>query len=238
MAISPKDEYIGKIDNSDPVGYPEGKAQNITTPGDQTGTPLEAKWVNDWFGFVQAIMDDVGTVPSGTPEKVGASQVLDAIKDVAASFGGSIGTVAAWTTGSVPIGHLECDGSAVSRTTYSGLFAEISTIYGIGDGATTFNLPDYRGEFLRGFDNGAGNDPDSGSRTDAGGGNVGDNIGTKQLDDLESHVHNLQFQETNKTSGGADCSDVVDSGSNKDTDATGGNETRPRNVYVMYIIKH
>lgn len=44
-------------------------------------------------------------------------------------------------------GRLKCDGSAVSRSTYADLFAEIGTEYGAGDGTTTFNLPDYRGAF-------------------------------------------------------------------------------------------
>lgn len=50
-----------------------------------------------------------------------------------------------------PDGWLLCDGSAVSRTTYSFLFAAIGTSYGSGDGSTTFNVPDYRWTFLRGF---------------------------------------------------------------------------------------
>lgn len=49
-----------------------------------------------------------------------------------------------------PDGWLLCDGSAVSRTTYSFLFAAIGTSYGSGDGSTTFNVPDYRWTFLRG----------------------------------------------------------------------------------------
>lgn len=46
----------------------------------------------------------------------------------------------------IPTGWLACDGSAVSRTTYARLFAEIGTSYGIGNGTTTFNLPDFRGK--------------------------------------------------------------------------------------------
>lgn len=51
------------------------------------------------------------------------------------------GEVRLWTTSSPPTGWLMCDGSAVSRTTYSALFAVISTTFGVGDGSTTFNLP-------------------------------------------------------------------------------------------------
>ena len=51
---------------------------------------------------------------------------------------------------SAPSGYLLCDGSAVSRTTYAGLFAILSTVYGVGDGSTTFNLPDLRQRFPMG----------------------------------------------------------------------------------------
>ena len=56
----------------------------------------------------------------------------------------------------VPTGWLRCDGSAVSRTTYSALFSAISTAFGAGDGSTTFNLPDYRGRVPIGSGAGAG----------------------------------------------------------------------------------
>jgi len=56
--------------------------------------------------------------------------------------GTATGTILSWSDSSIPSGFLECDGTAVSRTTYADLFAVISTTYGVGDGATTFNLPD------------------------------------------------------------------------------------------------
>lgn len=58
-----------------------------------------------------------------------------------------------------PSGYLKANGAAVSRTTYSRLFAVISTYYGAGDGVSTFNLPDLRGEFPRGWDDNRGVDP-------------------------------------------------------------------------------
>lgn len=88
-----------------------------------------------------------------------------------------------------PTGYLVCDGSAVSRTTYADLFAILGTTYGAGDGSTTFNLPDYRGQFLRGLDSGSNNDPDASSRLDRGDGITGDNVGTIQNDALSSHLH-------------------------------------------------
>lgn len=75
MAINPETQYPGKIAPSTP-DYPYGAARNVTIPGDGTGTPWEAALVNDILGWQQALLDDAGVVPSGTPEKVGASQYI------------------------------------------------------------------------------------------------------------------------------------------------------------------
>lgn len=80
-----------------------------------------------------------------------------------------------------PQGWLLCDGSAVSRTTYACLYSVLGDIHGSGDGTSTFNLPDYRGRFQRGVDDGSGRDPDAGSRTPANpGGLSGDRVGSVQ----------------------------------------------------------
>ena len=63
-----------------------------------------------------------------------------------------VGEVTMWTTNTAPTGWLVCDGSAISRTTYSGLFAVIGTVYGAGDGSTTFNLPNLKGRVVVGRD--------------------------------------------------------------------------------------
>jgi len=80
------------------------------------------------------------------------------------------GTVIWRAVNNIPNGYLECNGAELSRTTYSDLFGEIGTVFGSGDGSTTFNLPDLRGEFVRGFDNGRGVDSgrDFGSWQDFG----------------------------------------------------------------------
>lgn len=111
-----------------------------------------------------------------------------------------VGTVLPWPTATLPAGYLDCDGGAVSRTTYAELFAAIGTSYGAGDGSTTFNKPDYRGEFLRGWANGSTNDPDRASRTNRGDGTTGDNPGTKQLSQNISHSHPASSSSTTSTS--------------------------------------
>lgn len=80
MAIDPSTRYGVQVDTStDPTGYPYGQARNITVGGDGTGTPFEKDHLNDLWGFEQALLDEAGITPSGTPDKVGASQYLDAL---------------------------------------------------------------------------------------------------------------------------------------------------------------
>ena len=78
MALIPKNTYPGQTSAADP-NYPQGKAQNITTPGDGTGTPLEEQWVNDLWGFLQDLLDRANITPDGNPDEVGASQYSDAL---------------------------------------------------------------------------------------------------------------------------------------------------------------
>jgi microcystin-dependent protein len=61
-----------------------------------------------------------------------------------------IGSIVLLASSTVPTGYLECNGAAISRTTYATLFAVLGTTWGAGDGSTTFNLPDLRGEFIKG----------------------------------------------------------------------------------------
>lgn len=63
----------------------------------------------------------------------------------------SPGIILLYGAAAAPTGWLLCDGSAVSRTTYASLFAVIGTTYGIGDGSTTFNVPNLKGKFPVGF---------------------------------------------------------------------------------------
>lgn len=62
------------------------------------------------------------------------------------------GEIRIWSTTSAPSGWFLCDGSAISRTTYSELFAIIGTTYGTGDGSTTFNIPNLKGRAIVGKD--------------------------------------------------------------------------------------
>jgi len=81
MAIDPSVSYPGKI-GTPSADYPYGSAQNITSPGDGTGTPWEAALVNDIFGFQQELLSKSNITPTGNPEKVNASQYLDALRNI------------------------------------------------------------------------------------------------------------------------------------------------------------
>jgi phage-related tail fiber protein len=132
------------------------------------------------------------------------------------------GAVQVFAMSSAPTGWLSCDGNAVSRSTYSGLYSAIGTTYGSGDGSTTFNLPDLRGEFIRGWDAGRGVDS-------------GRSFGSFQADELKSHRHSIQHG----TSGwDAYTGYNIGTGGVDYTDYTGGAETRPRNIAMLYCIKY
>jgi hypothetical protein len=70
--------YPGRVITTDP-DYPQGKARNRVNPGDGTGTPWEEQLANDIIGWKQALVDETGITPSGVPDRVGASDILDGL---------------------------------------------------------------------------------------------------------------------------------------------------------------
>ena len=90
------------------------------------------------------------------------------------------GSVVQFARNTAPTGWLKANGAAVSRTTYATLFAAIGTTFGVGDGSTTFNLPDLRGEFLRNWDDGRGVD-------------TGRAFGSAQLDQMQKITGNTSL---------------------------------------------
>ena len=169
----------------------------------------------------------------------------------------------AFSINTAPSGWLKADGSAVSRTTFANLFAAIGVQFGTGNGSTTFNLPDLRGEFVRGWDDGRGADP---SRA----------FGDFQDSDNKSHTHNfsgsagtagnhghsfpLTAHDGGSSTIGGDqwhIEQFSGAGQGDETSVTnvtgaagnhshsvsgtvfaqGGNEARPRNISLLYCIK-
>lgn len=166
------------------------------------------------------------------------------------------GSIQACAAGTIPEGYLKCDGSIVNIADYPKLYAVIGTSWGYGNNdGLTFHLPDLRGRFLRGQDEGAGRDPDSASRTtNAAGGATGDNVGSVQDHEYLSHGHgsgnhrhNLSrpiFQSISpayehgysNVHGRPEGSTPIAYSGTISSNA-GGNEVRPRNANVMYCIK-
>lgn len=144
------------------------------------------------------------------------------------------GAVSAFAMTSVPSGWLECNGGAISREAYADLFNAIGTTWGFGDGVLTFNLPDLRGEFIRGFDNGRAVDS-------------GRSFASSQAYAVENHQHAVpsnRFWVTGAigSDGAVDASHIVSTldrtVANEDVQPYGGTETRPRNIAMMYCIKY
>jgi microcystin-dependent protein len=173
------------------------------------------------------------------PDRMDDTQLLQAIEALIAGggsggggvvAGSEIGSVSAFAMPTPPTGWLVCDGSAISRSEYADLFATIGTVWGAGDEVATFNLPDLRGEFVRGFDAGRGID-------------TGRAFASSQNDEFKLHDHTAIGASLNAgvpytTVGGEGIwpNGNVDPDRFK-TSEEGGNETRPRNVAMTYAIK-
>lgn len=155
-----------------------------------------------------------------------------------------VGSIIACARNTAPSGFLECSGAELSRTTYSNLFSEIGTTFGSGNGSTTFNIPNLRGEFIRGWDNGRGIDS-------------GRSFGSAQLDSIQnitgsSTVSNGWglFGNSDSPSGvfakGTWRSQVIQNVTATGYDLTfdasrvarTSTETRGRNIALMYCIKY
>ena len=168
------------------------------------------------------------------------------------------GTILTFGASTPPSGFLECNGSAISRSTYASLFSILSTTHGAGDGSSTFNIPDLRGQFVRGWDNSAGVDA---SRA----------FGSSQTDQNKNHTHTTDSQSLTgsvshlsgslannpgtasgiitklsptsaigaRSSGSANASGISIDATHSHTISSsgGGTEARPKNIALMYIIK-
>lgn len=197
----------------------------------QGSTPVECEVLN--------VIQGAGIWPDCEDK----TQLLQAIETLIAGggsggggvvAGSEIGSVSAFAMPTPPTGWLVCDGSAISRTEYADLFASIGTLWGHGNEVSTFNLPDLRGEFVRGFDDGRGVD-------------VGRVFGSAQAEMLKDHLHSFKWSNSavsrssdNLLTGGimTDSDAQIDGGTTFFSEESGGgDETRPRNIAMTYAIK-
>ena len=211
-------------------------AQGLADKADKA-TTLAGYGIAD--GVTQAAMSAaISNLVNGAPGELDTLRELATALGNDANFANNIaakidqaapaGSVAYIAGSAAPAGWLKANGAAVSRTTYAPLFAAIGTRYGAGDGSSTFNLPDLRGEFIRGWDDGRGVD-------------VGRAIGSHQLDALQQHTHKIatraQNNGGNAVARGEGGSWGAPSTEQVNTDARTAAETRPRNVALLAIIK-
>lgn len=162
----------------------------ILANGFSSGTAVSAQLNKVWRQssimaavLAQFIVDESGqdAQDDGTTATLLAN--LKAGINIMVSAGTSpAGSISFFARNSAPTGYLKANGAAISRTTYATLFTAIGTTFGVGDGSTTFNIPDLRGEFIRGWDDSRGVD-------------TGRSLGTNQLDALQNLTGQLSFQD-------------------------------------------
>ncbi len=218
----------------------QGGNRVLTVADAGAGKALDADLLDGQHGaYYLARTNGTGTQPISTVS--GLQAAIDAIHN-ALAINSPTGSITIWATETAPAGYLICNGAAVSRTTYAGLFAVLGGYYGAGNGSTTFNIPDLRGLFVRGKDNGRGLDPNR-------------LLGSYQDSDNKSHAHGVYdpghyhggVQNGTASTGRSTATDqppAVYSYGNTGWAATnigiyasGGDESRPRNVALNYIIK-
>ena len=143
------------------------------------------------------------------------------------------GAVMPFAMPTAPNGWLQANGQLVSRVTYATLFAAIGTYFGVGDGSTTFPVPDLRGYFVRAV----------GVNSD---GTTSGTFGTKQAESVGPHSHTLYLDSCTGTSSGGTNNSSPQSGSGTDQPYSStlaiaqstGTETRPKNIAMLYCIKY
>ncbi len=215
---------------SEPLSIPNNEELNtrLATTGNlgdaaqkTIGTGSDQVPTNGSLGT--AAQQDIGSGTDQVPDK----EILDS------RFGEGdnimVGAVVYFATTVTPSGYIKANGAAVSRTTYANLFARVGTFWGTGNGSTTFNVPDLRGEFIRTFDDGRGIDS-------------GRSFGSFQAEEFKSHTHPQRGSVVTTGSFTGYQMDLDNTNAtvsmNISTDAAGGEETRPRNIALAAYIKY
>lgn len=214
---------------------------NVTTYLVVPATP--GRWVilNDSTGSSSLFVKTASGTGAVATRGQATTLVCDGTNVRRLSAGDSVppGAISATVRTTSDDGYLLCDGTAISRTTYADLFSVCGTTFGVGDGSSTFALPDLRGYFIRGYDAGRRVDPDR-------------VFGTTQDDALQDMYGELHYitggsaatgvfgivaGSTNHISGdylGTDAVYAFDAANVART----ANETRPKNIALNYQIKY
>ena len=152
-----------------------------------------------------------------------------------------VGTIIPYAGTTIPSNYMKCEGQALSRIEYDILFSAIGTTYGVGDGSTTFNLPNLKGRIITGIDS---NDTDFDTLGETG----GEKTHTLTVDEIPSHAHE-QLAVSNPNSGGPGIRGTYNEQegtgmsrypTNTQTGTTGGGEAHNNlqpYIVLNYIIK-
>lgn len=219
------------VPTSPSSGYPSKGNAGAGTPATKLG--------EYWYYMITEELRKVITDAGMTPDHANLTQLSAAIQQLISNSVQAPGSVIYVAKASAPSGYLKANGAAISRTTYAALFTAIGTTYGAGDGSTTFNLPDLRGEFIRGFDDGRGVD-------------TGRTLGSAQADALQNITGSALIRSPGSSSSGAftqtGSTSVAYGGSSSASQYTlnfdaslvarTAAETRPRNIALLPCIKY
>jgi hypothetical protein len=221
--ISPVVEVTGAAATQRPLQFQTAGSNRWILYADNTAESGSNAGSN--FG-VNAYADDGVTILS-TPFTINRSTGIINFANPIQVGGSTIvmpGTMIAWPSTTVPTGYLEMNGASLSTTTYAALFAVMQYTFG-GSGAS-FTLPDFRSEFMRGWDHGRGVDP---SRT----------FGSSQADLVGPFVSSGPFYNTSNggVAGAGGAIAVIQSLGNSQVFG-GGAETRPKNIAIMFLVKY
>lgn len=217
-----------------------GKVSNSATTATNanTASAIVARDASGNFtaGTITANLGGTPTAPTAATGTSTTQIATTAFVDTAVTTGGAPGAIMFFARNTAPTGWLKANGAVISRTTYADLFAAIGTTFGVGNGSTTFGIPDLRGEFPRGWDDGRGIDS-------------GRLIGSAQAQAIQSHLHPyllayflgsgvVGFDGTaitgNSVAGSYNAHAAIPP---QNTGFTGGTETRPRNIALLACIK-
>lgn len=199
---------------------------------------VQAKLLTSVIGAASGVceLDGEGLVPENRLPPYQAVQLPS-------SDGYPVGSILAFAGETLPStmtgGWAECNGAALSRTTYAALFSVIGTRFGATT-SSNFQIPDLRGRFVRGWDHGSGNDKGATSRSAAGDGTTGDHVGTYQAGQNLSHNHDLlTYGATMHNGDGSSGNEYYSNGPypRSIVSTVGDAEFRPINIQMVYVIR-
>jgi microcystin-dependent protein len=148
--------------------------------------------------------------------------------------GVNTGIVVPWGSASIPSGFLECNGAAVSRSTYAGLFAVIGTTYGVGDGSTTFNVPDLTDRTVVNKSNTKNLAQTGGANTVTPTGNISGSTGSTTLTTSQIPAHTHSAAAAGMVNANPACMGGT-SASGMSTGSTGGGQSHDHTLSANFV---